>query len=109
MFVVFPLIQQLHEMLQQTLILKETRSLQDRLQKIYEETIELTTKRPEEILKIVIKAHRSKVNVLLIESSERDRYNRNKKGKKNVSNKKSDYSATNLKGLNLQEKIFVGN
>jgi uncharacterized protein YjbI with pentapeptide repeats len=111
MFAVFPLVQQLHEMLwylKQTLTLKETQSLQNRLQKIYEETIELTIKKPEEIFKIDITAHRSKVNALLIESSEMYRANRNKKGKKNGLKKKSDYLGANLKGLNLQGEDFRG-
>ncbi|SET64263.1 Pentapeptide repeat-containing protein [Oceanobacillus limi] len=111
MFAVFPLVQQLYEMLwylQQTLTLKETLSIQNCLQKIYEETIELTIKKPEEILKIDITAHRSKVNALLIESSEMYRANWNNKGKKNGLKKKPDYLGANLKGLNLQGEDFRG-
>ncbi|OEF96664.1 pentapeptide repeat-containing protein [Desulfuribacillus alkaliarsenatis] len=111
MFAVFPLAQQLYEMLwylQQTLTLKETQSLHSSLQKIYEETIELTIKKPEEILIIDITAHRSKVNDLLIDSSEMYRANRNKKGKKNGLKKKSDYLGANLKGFNLQGEDFRG-
>lgn len=67
MFAVFPLVQKLYEMLwylQQSLTLKETHSLHKSLQKIYEETVELTLKSSEEILKIDIVAHRSKVNAI---------------------------------------------
>ena len=111
MFTVFPRVQQLYEMLwylQQTLTLKVTQSLKNSLQKIYEDTIELTTKKPEEILKIDITTHRNKVNVLLIESSEMYRANHNKKGKKSGLKKKSDYLGANLKGLNLQGEDFRG-
>lgn len=111
MFAVFPLVQQLHEMLwyfQQTLIVKETKPLQNRLQKIYEETVELTLKKPKEILKIDIVAHRNKINTLLKASSEMYRANRSKKGKKNGLKKKSDYLGANLKGLDLQCEDFRG-
>lgn len=112
MYAVFPLVQQLHEMLwylQHSLTLKETKSLHDSLLKIYQETVELTVKNPEEILKIDIVAHRSKVNVLLIESSKLYRDNNNKKGKKSgLLKKKSDYLGANLKGLNLQGEDFRG-
>ncbi|WP_416150331.1 pentapeptide repeat-containing protein [Salipaludibacillus sp. HK11] len=111
MFNVFPVVQQLHEMLwylQQTLTLKETKSLQNSLQKVYDETVELTIKKPEEILKIDIVAHRSKVNALLIESSKIYRANNDKKDQKNRLKKKSDYIGANLKGLNLQNEDFRG-
>ncbi|MDL4840219.1 pentapeptide repeat-containing protein [Aquibacillus rhizosphaerae] len=111
MFTVFPIVQQLHEMLlylQQTLTLKETESLKNSLQKIYEDTFELTLKKPKEILKIDIVAHRSKVSALLIESSKIYRNYNNKKGRKNGLKKKSDYLGANLKGLNLQGEDFRG-
>ncbi|KEF35921.1 putative low-complexity protein [Schinkia azotoformans MEV2011] len=109
MFAVFPLVQQLHEMLwylQQSLTLKETHSLHNTLQKIYEETVDLAVKSPEEILKTDIVAHRSKVNALLIDSSKLYRGDNNKKGK--LMKQKSDYIGANLKGLNLQGANFRG-
>lgn len=111
MFAVFSLVQQLHEMLwylKQMLTLKETKSLKSSLQKIYNETVELTIKRPEEILKIDIMGHRSNVNSLLIESSEMYRAKSNKKSKGKGLKKKSDYLGANLKGLNLQGENFRG-
>lgn len=109
MFAVFPLVQQLHEMLwylQQSLTLKETFSLHKALQNIYGETVELTLQSPEQILKIDIPAHRSKVNALLIETSKLYRGDSNKKGK--LIKAKSDYIGANLKGLNLQGEDFRG-
>lgn len=111
MFAVFPVVQQLHEMLwylQQTLTLEETQPLHSSLQKISEETIERTIKKPEEILKMDITAHRCRVNALLIESSEMYRAKRNKNGKKNGLKKKSEYVGVNLSRLNLQGEDFRG-
>ena len=112
MFALFPLVQQLNEMLwylQQSLTLKETHSLHYKLRKIYEETVELTVKDPKEILKIDIVEHRSKVNPLLIESSKMYRGDNNKKRKKSKLMKQSfDYIGANLKGLNLQGENFRG-
>ncbi|WP_071396514.1 pentapeptide repeat-containing protein [Bacillus tuaregi] len=111
MFAVFPLVQQLHEMLwylKQALALKETQSFQSSLQKIYDETFELTVKKPKEILEIDIPSHRSKVNALLIETSRVYRAAMNKKGKKHRIKKDLDYLGANLKGLNLQGEDFRG-
>ncbi|WP_062106049.1 pentapeptide repeat-containing protein [Bacillus niameyensis] len=111
MFAIFPLVQQLHEMLwylNQALSLKETQSFHSSLQSIYEETLQLTDKIPAEILKLDIGAHRSKVNVLLLKSSEvfREDVNKNKKSKRKKNG--FDYIGANLKGANLQGSSFRG-
>lgn len=109
MFAVFPLVQQLHEMLwylKQALTLTESQPIHINLQKIYEETVELTVKKPNEILDIDIVAHRSNVNALLIESSKM--YRAGIKGKKNRVRKELDYLGANLKGSNLQGEDFRG-
>lgn len=109
MFAVFPLVQQLHEMLwylKQALTLKETRSIHTSLQKIYDKTVELTEKTPKEILEIDIVGHRTKVNTLLIETSKMYRkgmHDKKKRIKENV-----DCIGANLKGLNLQGENFRG-
>lgn len=111
MFAVFPLVQQLHEMLwylKQALTLKETQSFQASLQKIYKETVELTEKKPKEILEIDIAAHRSNVNVLLVETSKRYRADLIKRGKKRRIKEDFDYLGANLKGLDLQGEDFRG-
>ncbi|WP_174615286.1 pentapeptide repeat-containing protein [Virgibacillus ihumii] len=111
MFAVFPLVQQLHEMLwylKQALILKETQSFHSSLQKMYEETVELTIKTSKEILEIDIVAHRNKVNAILIETSKLYRADLINKSKKKREKKFLDYLGANLKGLNLQGENFRG-
>ncbi|WP_221567818.1 pentapeptide repeat-containing protein [Alkalihalobacillus sp. TS-13] len=109
MFAVFPLVQQFYEMLwylSQALTLKETESFQASLQKLYDETVELTEKHPEEILKIDVTDHRGKVNALLIKTSEQYRKDSNA-GKKNRV-KKIEYIGANLKGLDFKGADFRG-
>ncbi|MUK88919.1 pentapeptide repeat-containing protein [Ornithinibacillus sp. L9] len=108
MFTVFPLIQQLHEMLwylYQSMNLKETKSFQSSLQAIYDETIKLTKKTPDEIINMNITLHRSRVNDLLIKTSELYRkktsgFNKRKKGR--------NYIGANLEGANLIGANFRG-
>lgn len=109
MFEVFPLVQQLHEMLwylNQALSLKETQSFHASLKNLYEETVKLTEKPPEEILKVDIVAHRSKVNDLLLKTSDVYRKGIAKKSKR--TKKGLDYVAANLKGADLQGVSFRG-
>jgi uncharacterized protein YjbI with pentapeptide repeats len=111
MFAVFPLVQQLNEMLwylKQALTLKETQSFQASLQNVYDDTVALTIKKPNEILDLDIVAHRSIVNALLIKTSKMYRAGVNKKGKSNRIKKDLDYLGANLKGLNLQGEDFRG-
>ncbi|NRG29099.1 pentapeptide repeat-containing protein [Bacillus circulans] len=110
MFLIFPLVQQLHEMLwylNQALTLKETASFRDKLQLIYDETVELTERTPQEILTIDLNSHRRKVNELLIAASIKYRGSRTNKGKKRLKNK-SDLIGADLKGLDLQGENFRG-
>ncbi|THE09455.1 pentapeptide repeat-containing protein [Bacillus timonensis] len=100
MFAVFSLVQQLHEMLwylDQALRLKETQSFHLSLQDMYTETVQLTEKAPEEILNLDIGAHRSKVNQLLLKTSEVYR-----KGFPQKKSRGLDYVGANLKRANLQ-------
>lgn len=111
MFAVFPLVQQLHEMLwylKQALNLMKTKSFQTRLKKIYEETVELTLKTPKEILGIDIVAHRKNVNALLLETSKVYRADFVSKRKRKSVKKRLDYAGANLKGLDLQGEDFRG-
>ncbi len=106
MFKVFPLIQQLHEMLwylDQALSLKETQSFHSCLRNMYNETIKLTEKDPEEIIKLDIATHRRKVNALLLKTSDIYRKDFIKKHKKRL-----DYVGANLKGADLQGVSFRG-
>ncbi|WP_091482053.1 pentapeptide repeat-containing protein [Gracilibacillus orientalis] len=109
MFAVFPVVQQLHEMLwylKQAMTLKETQSFHDSLQNIYDDTVKLTEKDPKEILEIDIAEHRMNVNVLLKETSKLYRNGMMNKGKK--INDNTDLIAANLKGLDLQGEDFRG-
>jgi uncharacterized protein YjbI with pentapeptide repeats len=111
MFEVFPLVQQLHEMLwylDQALNLKETHSFHFSLQNLYNETLQLTKRAPEEILEIDITSHRSRVNEYLLETSEV--YRKDLIGKKKDKQKKKglDFVGANLKGANLQGANFRG-
>jgi uncharacterized protein YjbI with pentapeptide repeats len=111
MFDVFPLVQQLHEMLwylKQALGLEETQSFHHSLKKIYEETVKLTKKTPREIVEIDIVAHRSNVNTLLIETSKMYRADLMNKSKKKREMKGLDYLGANLKGQDLQGEDFRG-
>ncbi|MEH7381847.1 pentapeptide repeat-containing protein [Bacillus sp. JJ1533] len=106
MFEVFPLVQQLHEMLwylHQALSLKETQSFHSCLQNMYKETVNLTEKEPNEILGLDISAHRGRVNVLLQKTSEAYRKNVTKKEKRRL-----DYVGVNLNGKDLQGASFRG-
>lgn len=111
MFAVFPIVQQLHEMLfylKQALHLKETQSIRTSLQNSYEETVELSLRKPEAILQIDVSAHRRKVNTLLIETSKLYRSRMNDNSQKKKSRKAADFIGANLKGLNLQGEDFRG-
>lgn len=111
MFAVFPLVQQLHEMLwylSQALGLNETNSFQSSLQKVYDETLNLTKKAPKEILKLDIPSHRRIVNDLLVKTSEVYRKDVVKKNKKKKLKIRMDYLGANLKGADLKGANFRG-
>lgn len=111
MFTVFPLVQQLHEMLWyliQAMAFKETDVLHPTLEKMYEETVERTVQTPKEILEMDMVEHRSKVNVLLIETSRLYRADFLKKGKKKRMKKGLDYLGANLTRQTLQGEDFRG-
>lgn len=106
MFAVFPLTQQLHEMLwylDQALCLKEVESLYSELQNMYDETVELTRKSPEEILQLDMQSHRSKVNRLLVEASQIYRKQGRKQEKKSL-----EYIGANLSGRDFKGSSFRG-
>ncbi|WP_010283773.1 pentapeptide repeat-containing protein [Bacillus timonensis] len=109
MFEVFPLVQQLHEMLwylNQALSLKETKSFHLKLQNLYEETLQLTERKPKDLLKVDIGAHRSNVNDLLLKTSEV--YRKDVSKPRNNKKKALDYVGANLKGADLQGINFRG-
>ena len=73
MFDVFPLMQQLHEMLlylNEAMGIEETRPIYEELQQAIEDTERLTNLSPNEILVLDITSHRAVVNNLLLQTSE---------------------------------------
>lgn len=72
MFDVFPIMQQLHEMLcylKESLSLAEAKSIHAELRDAYDNTEQLTNLNAAEILTLDIPAHRAKVNELLLQTS----------------------------------------
>ncbi|PKG23474.1 pentapeptide repeat-containing protein [Niallia nealsonii] len=108
MFNVFPIVQQLHEMLyylNQALTFSETKSIHVLLQNSLKKTEELTFLSPEEILALDIPAHRATVNEVLLQASELVR-----KTSKSTNKKKNrmDYLGANLKGADFRGMSLRG-
>ncbi|MFE4713306.1 pentapeptide repeat-containing protein [Paenibacillus sp. NPDC056722] len=109
MFAVFPIVQQLHEMLfylNQALELEETRSIRNELQNAFNSIESLTNLDPEDILKLDIPAHRETVNQLLLATSEFIRKDYIQSQKKNKLRK--DFLGANLRSANLRGSNFRG-
>jgi len=103
MYTVFPIVQQLHEMLyylSQALDLEETQPIQNKLQNVYERTLTLTNLNPKDILNLDVPAHREIVNSLLLKTSELVRKDYIQSNKKSMIRK--DFLGANLKGANLR-------
>ncbi|SDF92519.1 Pentapeptide repeat-containing protein [Fontibacillus panacisegetis] len=109
MFAVFPVVQQLHEMLyylNQALHLEETRSIHNELQSVFDTTLSLTHLHPVEIINLDVPAHREVVNQLLLQTSEiirKDHLQSNSNSKL-----RKDFLGANLKGANLRGMNFRG-
>ncbi|MFB3162635.1 pentapeptide repeat-containing protein [Neobacillus sp. 179-J 1A1 HS] len=103
MFDVYPIMQQLHEMLwylNEALTIDAAKSIYKELQYCLVETEELTGKSPDVILRIDVTEHRAKVNTLLIRTSELVRNQVTKKPKN--TRRGMDYLGAKLKGVNLK-------
>ncbi len=103
MFDVYPIMQQLHEMLwylNEVLTLEAAKSIHKEVKLCIEETEELTSKSPEIILSIDVTEHRAKVNELLIRTSELVRAQVTKKPKN--TRRGMDYLGAKLKGADLK-------
>lgn len=115
MFDVFPIMQQLHEMLwylNETLTIEAAQPIHNDLRVCLEETEHLTRQSPESILKINVPEHRAQVNSLLLRTSELVRAKTlNKKNQKKIS-RGSDLIGANLrradlKGANLRGVLLI--
>lgn len=105
MFEVFPVIQQLHEMLwylNEALTFEAAQPIRDDLLGSLDETERFTMQSPEDIMKINVSKHRAKVNDLLIRTSElvRTRALNKKNQKKN--SRGTDLVGANLRGSDLK-------
>lgn len=108
MFDVFPIMQQLHEMLRylhEALSLEEARSIYQDLQKVMEETEHLTNLSPKFLLDLNVPGHRAIVNDLLLQTSElvraKVKKDKNQRNKRKIG-RGSDLIGANLRGANLR-------
>lgn len=113
MFDVYPIVQQLHEMLwylHEVLTINSAKSIHKDVKQSIEDTENLTNKSTEFILSIDVAEHRSKVNKLLIRASELVRSQVSKK-QKNI-RRGMDYLGeklrdADLKGANLRGALLI--
>ena len=115
MFDVFPIMQQLHEMLYylyEALSLKEAQPLYKDLQDAIAQTEQLTNLSPQLLLQLNIPTHRERINPLLLQASERVRANvkNNKNPAKHM--KRTDFigaklKGTDLRGMNLRGALLI--
>lgn len=111
MFDVFPIMQQLHEMLlylNEALSIKDTRSIHADLQKAMEEIDQLTYLNPESILDLDMLVHRAKVNDLLLKTSELVRAKVKKDKNHRKMNRGSNLIGAKLRGVNLKGSNLRG-
>ncbi|UYY97824.1 pentapeptide repeat-containing protein [Peribacillus frigoritolerans] len=108
MFEVFPIMQQLHEMLcylNEALNLEDAQPLHRKLQAAFEDTEYLTKQSPKSIMDLNVPAHRMIVNDLLLRTSEMVRakvsFKKNKK-KPNKIGRGSDLIGAKLRGADLR-------
>ena len=114
MFKVFPIMQQLHEMLyylNEALSLEETQPIYQDLQAALEETEQLTRLRPQSIMELNVPAHRAIINDLLLRTSELVRAkvppNKNKKISRGMDLLGANLRGANLKGANLRGALLI--
>ena len=103
MFDVYPIIQQLQEMLwylNEVLTIEAAKSIHKDVQLMIEETEALTFQSPEMILTIDVAGHRANVNKLLIRTSElvRDQVSKKQKNTRRA----MDYLGAKLRGADLK-------
>lgn len=110
MFTVFPIMQQLHEMLwylTEALTLKATFSIHSDLRNALDQTYQLTLLSPASLTELDIQAHREDVNVLLLHTSELVRAesllkHKSTKKYRNTYCRGTDFIGANLRKANLR-------
>jgi uncharacterized protein YjbI with pentapeptide repeats len=112
MFEVFPIMQQLHEMLrylQEALGLEQARPIHEELQQAFDETERLTLLSPEKILSLDIPGHRAVVSALLSKTSEfvRGSVKPTKQAKVGSMMIGAKLRGANLKGASLRGALLI--
>ncbi|MFF2448858.1 pentapeptide repeat-containing protein [Neobacillus sp. NPDC058068] len=107
MYKVFPIMQQLHEMLSyltEALALKATRPIHKELRIALDETERLSHLSPDSLMDLNVPSHRAEVNALLLRTSELvwTESRRQQKNGKRINRRGADLMGTNLKGANLR-------
>ncbi|MCM2388005.1 pentapeptide repeat-containing protein [Streptomyces albipurpureus] len=107
MFTAFPVVRQLHELLwylTEALTLAPARTLHPELRDLLAETEELTLLGPEELVALDVPAHRQRVNVLLLSSSElvRAEVRGTGKGRRPKDRRGADLMGARLRGADLR-------
>ncbi|MBM7583742.1 uncharacterized protein YjbI with pentapeptide repeats [Bacillus pakistanensis] len=111
MFEVFPIMQQLHEMLwylTEALTLKATLSIHNDLREALKETERLTLLSSDDLMKLDVQAHRTDINVLLLHTSELVRADSLLKHKSSKKRKKNFGRGGDLIGANLKKADLRG-
>ena len=120
MFAVFPIMQQLHEMLyylNEALSLEDARPIYMDLEQAVQETEHLTYLSPESILALYVPSHRDKVNDLLKKTSElvrkkakNDKYHKSMRKRKMIRGRDligANLRGANLRGVNLRGALLI--
>ncbi|KSU84475.1 Pentapeptide repeat-containing protein [Fictibacillus enclensis] len=110
MFNVFPVMQQLQEMLyylKEALNREETQSIKTDLQDRYETIESLTNMKPEALLLLDVQAHRSQVNDLLLCTSKLVRKGKNASKKKSISYLGAKLRKADLKGSDFRGTLLI--
>jgi uncharacterized protein YjbI with pentapeptide repeats len=113
MFDVLPVMRQLHEILwylSEASTLKAARTLHAELARAYEKTEQLTNGSAEDLLKLDVDAHRQRVNVLLLKTSElvRAQVAGKKKDRRGADLLGAKLKGANLRGANLRGAYLIG-
>lgn len=112
MYFVFPIMQQLHEMLSylhEALQLNETTDMREKLKIAYNEIEDLTLHDPNSLKKLDVSSSRAMVNDLLLQASELVRA---KVANKRKNGKRKDFigaklKGSNMSGCNLRGALFI--
>ncbi|WP_260471891.1 pentapeptide repeat-containing protein [Bacillus salinus] len=115
MFEVFPIMQQLFEMLRylhEAVNYEETQSIHADLKEAIDETKQLTDLPPQSILKLDVSMHRATINELLLKTSElvRAKVNAHKSNKNEIKSRQligAKLKGVNLKGANLRGALLI--